>query len=130
MTVNFVTIALAIGLVGLAAAYAKHRGVMSHSPGSARMQQLSDDIHTGAMAFLRRMYYVVIPFLIVVGALLAVALTWRAGAAYVAGASCTSPPSRWWWTGSGTSSPWACWPPGCWWADTCSPRPRPGSGEP
>ncbi|GMV10437.1 MAG: putative K(+)-stimulated pyrophosphate-energized sodium pump [Gemmatimonadota bacterium] len=89
MTVNFVTIALAIGLVGLAAAYAKHRGVMSHSPGSARMQQLSDDIHTGAMAFLRRMYYVVIPFLIVVGALLAVALTWRAGAAYVAGGICS-----------------------------------------
>jgi len=89
MNLDIVTLALPIGLVGLVAAYLQHRGVMSHSPGSAQMQALADEIHTGAMAFLRREYLVVLPFLAAVAGLLTLALSWRSAAAYLAGGLCS-----------------------------------------
>ncbi len=89
MNLDIISLALPIGIVGLIAAYMQHRGVMSLSPGSAQMQSLAEEIHTGAMAFLRREYLVVLPFLVVVAALLSLALTWRTGVAYLAGGICS-----------------------------------------
>src|SRR5688500_16474931 len=53
------------------------------------MRDIAEQIHTGAMAFLRREYMVVIPFLLVVGALLYRAVGERTGYAYVAGGLCS-----------------------------------------
>jgi len=89
MNLDIITLALPIGVVGLVAAFAQHRGVMSLSPGSEKMQALAEEIHKGAMAFLKREYLVVLPFLAVVAALLSVALTWRTGVAYLAGGLCS-----------------------------------------
>src|SRR5688500_20403383 len=52
------------------------------------MRDIAEQIHTGAMAFLRREYMVVIPFLLIVGALLYRAVGERTGYAYVAGGLC------------------------------------------
>src|SRR5688500_4216027 len=53
------------------------------------MRDIAEQIHTGAMAFLRREYMVVIPFLLIVGALLYRAVGERTGYAYVAGGLCS-----------------------------------------
>jgi K(+)-stimulated pyrophosphate-energized sodium pump len=86
---DILQLALPIGVVGLIAAYLQLRGVMAHSPGSTAMQDLAEEIHKGAMAFLRREYMVLVPFLAVVAVLLSLALTWQAGVAYVAGGLCS-----------------------------------------
>ena len=70
MNLDIITLALPIGIVGLIAAFLQYRGVMAQSPGSALMQDLAEEIHKGAMAFLKREYLVVLPFLA------AVAQTW------------------------------------------------------
>jgi K(+)-stimulated pyrophosphate-energized sodium pump len=53
------------------------------------MRELARQIQTGAMAFLKREYSVLIPFIVVVATLLALAVGWRTSVAYVAGATCS-----------------------------------------
>jgi K(+)-stimulated pyrophosphate-energized sodium pump len=59
------------------------------SPGNDTMRDLGDQIRSGAMAFLRREYSVLVPFIVVVAGLLAIAVGWRTAVAYVAGAMCS-----------------------------------------
>jgi K(+)-stimulated pyrophosphate-energized sodium pump len=86
---DILQLALPIGVVGLFAAYLQFRGVMSFTPGTTAMQDLAEEIHKGAMAFLRREYLVLVPFLAIVAVLLSLAITWQAGVAYVAGGLCS-----------------------------------------
>ena len=86
---DILQLALPIGVVGLIAAFLQLRGVMATSPGSTAMQELAEEIHKGAMAFLRREYLVLLPFLLIVAVLLSVAITWEAGVAYIAGGLCS-----------------------------------------
>jgi K(+)-stimulated pyrophosphate-energized sodium pump len=74
-----------IGLIGLAAALLVYRSIIRHSPGSEVMQEISERIHEGAMAFLRREYTVLLPFLLVVAGLLAWAIGPRTAMAYLGG---------------------------------------------
>jgi K(+)-stimulated pyrophosphate-energized sodium pump len=89
MIENMAQYAAWFGLAGLAVAFMIYRGVVRQSPGSALMVELSESIHTGAMAFLRREYSVLIPFLGVVAALLWYAISWRTSVAYLAGGFCS-----------------------------------------
>ena len=81
--------ALWFGLLGVLVAFFIYRGVVRQSPGSSAMQFLADQIHVGAMAFLRREYTVLLPFLLVVAALLALALGWETAVAYIIGGVCS-----------------------------------------
>ena len=81
--------ALWVGLLGVVFALVIYRGVASQPAGSSAMQFLADQIHAGAMAFLRREYTVLLPFLLVVAALLSWALGWETGVAYIAGGLCS-----------------------------------------
>jgi K(+)-stimulated pyrophosphate-energized sodium pump len=81
--------ALWLGLLGLLVAFVVYRGVARQSPGSTAMQFLAEQIHVGAMAFLRREYLVLLPFLLVVAVLLSLALGWETGVAYVVGGLCS-----------------------------------------
>ncbi len=83
--------ALWVGLVGLVVAFLTYRGVVRQSPGSQVMQDLAEQIHIGAMAFLRREYLVLVPFLFVVAVFLALApgLGWQTSVAYLAGGFCS-----------------------------------------
>ncbi len=81
--------ALWIGLVGVIFAFIIYRGVVKQAPGSSAMQFIADQIHVGAMAFLRREYIVLLPFLIIVAVLLSLALGWETGAAYILGGVCS-----------------------------------------
>ncbi|MGH7548956.1 MAG: sodium-translocating pyrophosphatase [Gemmatimonadales bacterium] len=77
---------IAAGVVGLLVAWLLYAGVRRQAEGSPAMRDIAGLIRTGAMTFLRREYSVLIPFIVVVAALLAWTVGWRTGAAYVGGA--------------------------------------------
>ena len=86
---NMASYALWFGLAGVIFAFLTYRGIVRQSPGSAIMRDLADQIHVGAMAFLRREYLVLVPFLLIVAALLAWAITLETAIAYLAGGACS-----------------------------------------
>ncbi|HJU67088.1 MAG TPA: sodium-translocating pyrophosphatase [Gemmatimonadaceae bacterium] len=89
MLTNVAFFAWWAGAVGMALALALYLWIRRQPQGNEVMRGIAEQIHTGAMAFLRREYMVVIPFLLVVGALLYRAIGERTGYAYVAGGLCS-----------------------------------------
>lgn len=85
-TINW---AVYFGLGGLAFALLVFFWVRSQPAGSEKMLELADAIHSGAMAFLRREYSVLIPFVVVVAGMLYLLIGGRTAAAYVFGAVCS-----------------------------------------
>ncbi len=86
MLASIVTLAGAIGLLVAAALFV---AVRRHPEGGAKPREIAALIRAGALAFLRREYTVLVPFLIVVATLLGLAIGWRTGAAYVGGGLCS-----------------------------------------
>jgi K(+)-stimulated pyrophosphate-energized sodium pump len=78
-----------VGLLGLLMAGLVYRSVVTRPEGSELMRVLARRIHEGAMAFLRREYMVLIPFLLVVAALLAWAIGPMTAGAYLGGGVCS-----------------------------------------
>ncbi|MDP2498285.1 MAG: sodium-translocating pyrophosphatase [Candidatus Palauibacterales bacterium] len=76
-----------LGIVGLLFAWAVYAYVKGQSTGSEFMTDLSDQIHEGAMTFLRREYTVLVPFVLVVAAALWMLIGSRTAIAYVFGAA-------------------------------------------
>ena len=74
------------GAMGLLAALLVYRYVVAQPAGTAVMTDLADQIHDGAMAFLRREYAVLAVFVAVVALLLYLAIGQATALAYVAGA--------------------------------------------
>jgi K(+)-stimulated pyrophosphate-energized sodium pump len=75
-----------LGIAGLLVALALYYYVRGQSAGTELMQELSDRIHEGAMAFLRREYTVLAVFVFVVAVLLFLAIGLNTSLAYVSGA--------------------------------------------
>ena len=86
---NLTTYAFGIGLVGLIACFLTYRGVVRQSPGSQVMQDLAEQIQLGSMAFLRREYTVLLPFLLIVALLLGYAVGAPTAISYVVGGFCS-----------------------------------------
>ena len=83
------TSAWVAGLVGLALAWLVYFYVRSQPAGNERMQEIQNLVHEGAMAFLRREYMYLLPFLAVVAVLLGVIIGWSTAMAYVGGGVCS-----------------------------------------
>jgi len=64
--------------------------MMRHDPGSELMQKISAQVHMGAMTFLKREYSILIIFVIIVFAALALLLSMQTAVAYVCGAFCSA----------------------------------------
>ena len=77
--------AIAAGLFGLLVAWLTYIYVRRHPPGTDRMREIQEMVHSGAMAFLRREYMYLIPFLAVVATLLGITIGWSTAAAYLGG---------------------------------------------
>jgi len=77
------------GAAGLVMAWLMYRHVVAQPAGSAAMVEISSQIHTGAMAFLRKEYSILVWFVIVVAALLAVAIHPLTALAFVTGGACS-----------------------------------------
>ncbi|HSG09505.1 MAG TPA: sodium-translocating pyrophosphatase [Longimicrobiales bacterium] len=85
--VVFTDWAWALGLVGLMAAAFTYGYVKKQPPGNELMIDLGEQIHDGAMAFLRREYMVLAVFVAVVAVLLSLAIGTMPAVAYVFGAA-------------------------------------------
>ncbi len=83
------TWALWFGLGGLAFSLLLYVYVRRQSAGSETMQELAEAIHSGAMAFLKREYSVLVPFVGIVAAGLYFLIGPSSAAAYVFGAACS-----------------------------------------
>ena len=77
------------GIIGLGLAGLTYRYVMNQSTGTDAMEGLAEQIHDGAMAFLRREYTMLTGFVVVIALMLAWAVSQQTAAAYLAGALCS-----------------------------------------
>jgi K(+)-stimulated pyrophosphate-energized sodium pump len=75
--------------LGLIIAYIIYRYVKKQPNGTPLMQDLEGMIHSGAMAFLKREYSVLIFFIAAVFVLLLIFISWRTAIAFVTGAFCS-----------------------------------------
>ncbi|MCH2452110.1 MAG: sodium-translocating pyrophosphatase [Gemmatimonadetes bacterium] len=77
------------GIIGLGLAGLTYRYVKNQSTGTDAMEGLAEQIHDGAMAFLRREYTMLTGFVVVIALMLAWAVSQQTAAAYLAGALCS-----------------------------------------
>ena len=89
MMSNLTLYALIIGIVGLVATFLTFAGIRQKPAGSEVMKDLAEQIHIGAMAFLKAEYRILLPFMLVVAGLLAWAVDPKTGVAYVFGGLCS-----------------------------------------
>jgi K(+)-stimulated pyrophosphate-energized sodium pump len=89
LLMNYGILAAIIGVAGMVFALGLFMWIRSRSAGSDLMKDISEQIHKGAMVFLRREYSILIVFVIVV----AVLLFWKIGQysalAFLGGAACS-----------------------------------------
>jgi len=78
-----------LGVAGLFVAFLIYRSVVARPTGSAAMTDLAEQIHDGAMAFLKAEYSILVPFVALVAVLLGLAVDARTAGAFVAGAACS-----------------------------------------
>jgi len=64
--------------------------VMKQSPGSEKMRDISDAIHEGSMAFMKREYSAILVFAVIMTVVLATFIGIPTAIAYIAGAICSS----------------------------------------
>ena len=86
---NFVDLtgfAWTLAVAGLAIAGGIYGYVTRQDPGNETMVDLGEQIHDGAMAFLRREYTVLAGFVAIVAVLLGLAIGWDSSGAYIFGA--------------------------------------------
>jgi K(+)-stimulated pyrophosphate-energized sodium pump len=86
---SLVTFTPVIGAAGLVFALILYFSILRRDPGNDTMKELSDAIHDGAMAFLRREYSILAGFVLLVAVLLYIFLTPQTSLAFVIGALCS-----------------------------------------
>ncbi|MGB0543617.1 MAG: sodium-translocating pyrophosphatase [Longimicrobiales bacterium] len=84
--VDFTEFAWVLGIAGLTIAGGIYQYVTRQDQGNGVMIDLGEQIHDGAMAFLRREYTVLAGFVAIVAVLLGLAIGWGSAGAYVFGA--------------------------------------------
>ena len=78
-----------IGILSLIIAWLIYGYVKKQPNGTPLMQELEDAIHTGAMAFLKKEYSVLIIFIAIVFILLGWGIAWKTAICFVTGALCS-----------------------------------------
>ncbi len=78
-----------IGIIGMIVSLGIYFSLKSQPAGNEKMRSIADQIHAGAMAFLRREYTVLSVFIVVVAIILGLTLGWYTATAFVFGASCS-----------------------------------------
>jgi K(+)-stimulated pyrophosphate-energized sodium pump len=77
------------GIAGLLMAFAVYRYVVAQPAGSGAMTDIAEAIETGAMAFLRKEYSILVWFIVVVSVLLSLGIGARTALAFISGAVCS-----------------------------------------
>lgn len=84
-----ISVAPLLGVAGLLVAFVIYFAIRRRPAGNELMQGIADQIHVGAMAFLKREYLVLIFFIIVVALLLGTFLAPATALAFISGAICS-----------------------------------------
>ncbi len=79
-------VAIAAGIIALLFAAIKFSSISKKNAGNERMKEISGFIHDGAMAYLSRQYKALIIFVVVVFVILSVAIGFKTGICFLAGA--------------------------------------------
>ncbi|MFZ3131654.1 MAG: sodium-translocating pyrophosphatase [Desulfosporosinus sp.] len=77
--------AVGAGILAILFAFYFAKSVLSNSPGTAQMHEISKAIQEGAMAFLNREYRSLIPIVIIIGIVLLFAKNWETAVSFVVG---------------------------------------------
>jgi K(+)-stimulated pyrophosphate-energized sodium pump len=83
-------IPLLLGVFGLGVAFFVYRLVLAYPEGEAKLRAISDEIHVGAMAFMRRELLILGPFCLLVLILLWFALGWMTALSFAVGATASA----------------------------------------
>ena len=87
---SFHHLPVALGIFGLVAAFAIYRVVLQYSPGEGKVREIADQIHIGAMTFMRREYSIMIVFAAFVAVALWISdLGMPTAVAFIVGAVCS-----------------------------------------
>ena len=86
---NYLLIMPLLGIVGILFAYWTYASVKGKSEGSEKISQIAEEIHLGAMVFLKREYQVIVIFVVIVFLLLVKFLSLGTGLTFVLGALCS-----------------------------------------
>jgi len=87
---SFLSLAPIFGVFGLLAALFMYNYIKRQPDGSDLMRDISDQIHLGAMTFLRREYSILALFVLVVFILLGIFISWATALAFISGAVCSA----------------------------------------
>ncbi|MBD3299477.1 MAG: sodium-translocating pyrophosphatase, partial [candidate division Zixibacteria bacterium] len=82
-------LAVILGLMGVVFAFILYASVVRKPVGTEKMRELAEAIQTGAMAFLRAEYSMLVIFVLIVAALLAWGIGWKTSVAFLSGALCS-----------------------------------------
>ena len=85
--VNAVLFAPIVGLSGLALAWITYASLLRQPTGTDKMRSIADQIHRGAMVFLRREYTFLAGFIVVITAFLSLFISPASALAFVGGAA-------------------------------------------
>ena len=78
-----------VGVVGFIIAFLMFLNLKKKDAGTEAMQDLANQIHDGAMVFLRREYSILVVFVVIVALLLLWGLNWQTAIAFMGGAICS-----------------------------------------
>jgi K(+)-stimulated pyrophosphate-energized sodium pump len=78
-----------LGVLGLAMAFMMYRHVVAQPAGTAPMVEIAAQIHTGAMAFLRKEYSILVWFVLAVAIMLSIFIGPWTAVAFVSGGLCS-----------------------------------------
>lgn len=74
------------GIIALAVAVVFAKNVLKKNPGNKKMQEISKAIQQGAMAYLKRQYKTLLPFVVIVFAILFFIRDWQSAVSFLVGA--------------------------------------------
>ncbi len=77
------------GILALVFALYLAKMIMEHDAGSKEMQEISNAVRKGALAFLKREYQTLVFFIIILFAVISVAINTKTGIAYLVGTGCS-----------------------------------------
>jgi K(+)-stimulated pyrophosphate-energized sodium pump len=89
MSLTVLMLAPALGVLGLVMAFGLYRYVVAQPSGTVAMAEIAEQIHTGAMAFLRKEYSILVWFVLVVAGLLALSIGPLTALAFASGSLCS-----------------------------------------
>jgi len=75
-----------LGIIGLGVAYYIYQLVLKYPEGTDKVKNIGDQIHLGAMVFMRSEYKILVPFAAILFVLLFYFLGWKTAVAFVVGA--------------------------------------------